>query len=100
MKKFGGTIKDWQIHNLSFTEKQIDKIYPGQKAKPIIISGTVIEDPLKRWKPGYHMTTSLVVKLDREKNTVETLNTIYKLDGEEGKDILPNLGDNILNIFY
>ena len=38
------------------------------------------------------MKTSLIVKLDRETNTVETLNTIYKLSGEEGKDILPNLG--------
>ena len=100
MKKFGGIIKDWQIHKLSFTEKQIDKIYPGQKAKPMIITGTVAEDPLGRWQSGYHMKTSLVVKLDRKNNTVETLNTIYKLTGEEGKDVLPDLGDNVMNVFY
>ena len=99
-KKFGGTIKDWQIHNLTCTEEQLNKIYPNRNAKPMIISGTIVEDPTGRWKPGYHMRSSLVVKLDRKTNQVETLNTIYKLTGEEGKDILPNLGNSILKVFY
>jgi len=100
MKKFGGIIENWQIHNLSLTEEQINKAYPGQKAKPMIISGTVIEDPIGRWKPGNHMRTSLIVNLDKKEGTVETLNTIYKLTGKEGKDVLPNLGNAILNVFY
>ena len=100
MKKFGGIIKNWQAHSLSFTEEQIDKIYPGQKAKPMIISGTVVEDPTGRWKPGNHMRTSLVVELNKEAGTVETLNTLYRLADEEGKDILPDLGNAILNVFY
>ena len=100
MKKFGGTIKDWQTHTLSYTEEQLEKVFPGQKAKPMIITGTVVEDALKRWQPGHHMKTSLVVKLDRKKNKVETLNTVYNLSGEEGKDILPDLGDNIAKVFY
>lgn len=100
MKKFGGTIKDWQLHNMSYTKEQLEKVFPGQKAKPMILTGTVAEDPTGRWQPGYHMRTSFIVKLDRETNQVETLNTIYKLSGEEGKDVLPDLGDNIANIFY
>ena len=100
MKKFGGVIKDWQIHTLSFTEEQIDRVYPGKNAKPFVITGTVVEDPLDRWKPGFHMKTSFIVKLDRKKGIVETLNTIYKLIGKEGNDVLPNLGDNIVNLFY
>ncbi len=100
MKKFGGTIKDWQTHTLSLTKEQINKVYPGQKAKPFIITGTIIEDALDRWQPGHHIRTSLVVKLDREKGTLETLNTTYKLTGEEGKDVLPNLGDSVMNVFY
>jgi len=100
MKKFGGTIKNWQIHTLSLTEEQLNKAYPGQKAKPMIISGTVVEDPVGRWEPGNHMRTSLIVNLDKKEGTVETLNTIYKLTGKECNDVLPNLGNAILNIFY
>lgn len=100
MKKSGGTIKNWQIHTLSLTEEQLNKMYPGEKTKPMIISGTVVEDPLGRWQSGYHMRTSLVVNLDRKANKVETLNTIYKLEGIEGNDVIPDLGDNIVNIFY
>lgn len=100
MKKFGGIIKDWQVHTLSLTEEQLNKAYPGQKAKPMIISGTVVEDPVGRWEPGNHMRTSLIVNLDKKEGTVETLNTIYKLTGKEGNDVLPNLGNAILNVFY
>lgn len=100
MKKFGGIITNWQVHTLSSTKEQIDKVYPGQNAKPLVVTGTVVEDPIGRWKPGFHMKTSLVVKLDRKKGTVETLNTIYKLTGKEGGDVLPNLGDNIRSLFY
>lgn len=99
-KKDGGTITNWQVHELSFTEEQLDKVYPGEKATPKIISGTVVHDPCGRWLPGFHMRTSFVVKLDREKGIVETMNTIYKLTGEEGKDVLPNLGNKILDVFY
>ena len=100
MKKFGGIIKNWQVHTLSYTEEQLDKVFPGKNAKPMLITGTIVEDPLGRWQPGHHIKTSLVVKLDREEGTVETLNTIYKLAGEEGNDILPNLGNAAMGIFY
>jgi len=100
MKKFGGTIKNWQVHTLSFTKEQIDRVYPGKNAKPLVITGTVVEDPIGRWKPGFHMKTSLIVKLDRKEGTVETLKTIYKLTGKENNDIFPNLGNAVANIFY
>ena len=99
-KKDGGTIRDWQIHKLTISQEAIEEMYPGQKAKPMIISGTVVEDKLGRWRPGDHMRTSLVCKLNREKGYVETLNTRYKLKGKENNDVLPNLGNNVLDIFY
>lgn len=99
-KKFGGIIKNWQVHNLDITKKILKKAFPKQKAKPMVISGTIVDDPLGRWKIGYHMKTSLVVKLDREKGEVETLNTVYKLTGKEGADVLPDLGNAIANVFY
>lgn len=100
MKKDGGTIKNWQVHNLSFTKEQIEEVYPGENLKPQIVSGTVVHDPQGRWYPGYHMKTSLIVKIDREKMIVETRNTIYKLAGKEGGDIFKDLGDGIVNIYY
>ncbi len=99
-KKYGGTIKNWQVHNLSFTKKQIESIYPNQKLKPQVISGTVVYDPIGRWKKGDHMKTSLIVKIDRDKGTVETKNTIYKLTGKEGTDIFKDIGNDILKVFY
>jgi len=56
-----------------------------------------------RWLPGYHMRSSLVVKMTKNadnSHTVETLNTMYKLLGEGGNDIFPDMGDNITKIFY
>ncbi len=99
-KQFGGIIKDWQVHTLTVTKKAIDKVYPGEDLQPMIISGTVVKDELGRWYPGYHMRTSLVKKLDRKKGEVETRNTIYKLEGKEGADVLPNMGNDILKVTY
>ncbi len=99
-KKFGGTIKDWQIHNLSLKPEDIEKLYPNEGLQPQILTGTVVEDKLGRWKPGYHMRTSLIKKLDRKKGEVETKNTIHKLEGKENTDVFKDLGDAVLNIFY
>ena len=99
-KKFGGTIKDWQIHNLSLKPEDIEKLYPNEGLQPQILTGTVVEDKLGRWKPGYHMRSSLIKKLDRKKGELETRNTIYKLEGKENTDIFPDMGDAVLNRFY
>lgn len=101
MKKDGGTIRDWQIHHLSTpVEKAREVGYDIQMDECIIISGTVVNDPAGRWLPGYHMKSSIVCKLDRENGTFETQNSHYKLEGKEGGDVLPDLGDNISKIFY
>lgn len=99
-KKFGGTIKDWQIHTLSIKPEDINKLYPGEELQPLIMTGTVVEDKLGRWKPGYHMRSSLIKKIDKQKGEIETRNTIYKLEGKEGTDVFPDMGDAVLNIFY
>lgn len=99
-KKFGGTITNWQIHTLSITQEDIDKMYPNEGLQPLIMTGTVVEDKLGRWKSGYHMRSSLIKKIDRQKGEIETKNTIYKVEGKENADIFPDIGDAVLNIFY
>jgi len=111
MKKDGGTIENWQIHNLSTEQEIIDKVYPGKNAKSMVFTGTVVEDKAGRWESGFRMTSSLIVKIDRENGIIETMNTIYKVINEGndnvseglskllGKDS-PDLGDNVLDIFY
>lgn len=102
-KKGVVTIRDWQLHHLSCKQKDIDAVYPGINAQPLMFSGTVVDDPTYRWLPGYHMRSSLVVKMTKNadnSHTVETLNTMYKLLGEGGNDIFPDMGDNITKIFY
>ena len=99
-KKATATIKNWQLHTLSVKQEMIDKVYPGEGLTPLIVSGTVVSDDLGRFLPGHHMRSSLIKKHDRAKGIIETRNTIYKLEGKENGDVLPNLGDNILNVFY
>ena len=99
-KKIGGVIKDWQLHKLSFTKEYLDEMFPGENLLPLILSGTVVNDPLGRWKPGFHMRTSLICKIDKKNKVIETRNTVYKLAGKENSDVLPEMGDGILGIFY
>jgi len=106
-KKNGGTIKNWQIHTLTYSKKdmeQLKKMYPTAltKPNPMVFTGTVVEDKAGRWKPGDHMRSSLICKITKTgKNTglIETQNTIYKVINEGG-DIFPNIGNDALNIFY
>lgn len=100
MKKDGGTITNWQVHNLSFTQAQIDKVYPNTGAMPKVMTGTVVNDPSGRWPAGYHMRSSLLTRINRKKGIVETLNTKYKVTGTEGADIFKDLGDDVMNIIY
>jgi len=100
VKKNGGIVKNWQVQCLSFSREQIESAYPGENLKPMIITATVVHDSKGRWIAGYHMKTSLIVRIDREKGIFETRNTIYQLTGKEGADIFPNLGDGILKVFY
>ena len=102
--KDGGTIRNWQIHNLKYSDamlKTIEKLYPDalREPNPIVFSGTVVDDPTGRWKPGFHMRSSLISKLDRENGIITTQNTIYKVI-DEGNDILPDMGNGILEVFY
>jgi len=111
-KKDGGKISHWQIHNLKFKEK--DRAYFEERRPNIdfdnirMITGTIVEDPTGRWKPGYHFRSSMVVNIDRENNTIETENTIYRYDPDtEGQDTIfdletgnKDMGNKVLSIFY
>jgi len=110
MKKNGGTIDNWQVHNLSMSQESIDTVYPGENLKPMVFTGTVIGDT-DRWRDGHHMRSSLIVKIDRESGIIETRNTIYKVLNEGGDSVSDtmavltgkessDLGDGALGIFY
>ena len=36
MKKGVIIVDRWQIHNLSFSQEDVDKAFPGQNAKPML----------------------------------------------------------------
>lgn len=102
-KKFGGTIKNWQLHTLLQGEENMKKArehFPEIKTDKVYkMSGTVVEDPLGRWEAGFHMISSMIVNIDREEGIVETINTIYKVQ-DEGNDALGDMGPDISRIFY
>lgn len=106
MKKDGGKISHWQIHNLDVPEEQLKllkQIKPDVivDPNPMMITGNIVEDPTGRWEPGFHFRSTLICKIDRENHTIESENTIYHYDPDtEGQDTFPDLGNGVLNIFY
>jgi len=104
-KKDGGTISHWQLHHLKFDDSLREEF---ESNKPnldfdniMIVTGTVVDEPTGRWKPGHHFRSSMIVEVDREKNTIETENTIYHFDPEtENQDGMPDLGNGVLGVFY
>lgn len=102
MKKQGGIIKNWQFHRLSVTKEYANEKYnlDIKTDQVMMFSGTVVEDFTGRWQPGYHMRSSIIIDYDPETGMCETKNTLYILQGEENADCLPDLGDNILKVYY
>jgi|GEM_PF-662017 len=111
-KKDGGLISHWQIHNLKFAEDQremFESHRPNLDFDKIrMVTGTVVDDPTGRWNPGDHFRSSMVVNINREKNTIETENTIYHFDPDtEGQDSVfdvatgnKDMGNGVLTIHY
>lgn len=100
-KKFVGTVKNWQLHHLTISKENIEKVYPGQGALPMVFTGTIVEDRTGRRAPNDHMRSSLIVSINKERTKIETLKSIYKMEAEsEGKDIFPDLNDGVMKIFY
>ena len=94
------TIKDWRLHQLSPSIETIQRFRPDVLLDhAFVLTGTIIEDDLNRWPPGDHMRSSLLLSYDEERGIVETENSIYHLQGQEGGS-LPDLGDAVLTLFY
>ena len=99
-KPFRATLTGWQFHTLSISvEKAKEHGVEVNTDTVTKMSATVVKDELGKWKHGHHMTSSIVVNFNEEKMIVETMNSIYHLEGEAG-DCIPDLGDGILAIFY
>ncbi|MBW2940553.1 DUF6957 family protein [Zhongshania aquimaris] len=83
-KPFGGEIKFWCRHVLTdllpeelLKEKQAENAHYSAE----IFTGQVINDALRRWRPGDAMQSSPIVNFDEETLMVETENTLYQLVG-------------------
>jgi len=99
-------INNWQLHHLdklTEEEKNILEKYFGQKILldpgPMVFTGTVVKDPTNKWKAGFHMRSSYIVSIDRKNGFIQTLNTLYKVE-QEGGDVIPDLGNKVLDVFY
>lgn len=82
-KPHGGIIRAWCRHILSdLTAALAKKNASDEPIAPLeFITGEVVEDRLNRWCPGDAMRSSWVVNFNEDTLVVETLNTIYQLDG-------------------
>ena len=101
MKKDGGSVTKWTFHNLNFTPEEMEKAFPGGNAMPLMFTAIVVKDPTGRWPEGFHMRSSCVVSFDKFTGVIETLNTMYKLEGQPGDPYFPDdLGNGVLGIHY
>ena len=103
MKKDGGIIKNWQIHNLTTPPDVLAERYPEvTDGKARILTGTVVSGHY-RFEDGWHMRSAMIAKYDEENGIVESVSgTVYKLEGPEGDPVLGNedAGDFVSRIFY
>lgn len=102
-KTYRGTITAWQLHHLSYPQEQLDRVAEELKVEnvlPLIITGTVKEDPTGRMEAGWHMRTSPLTFFDEEAGYCETRNSAYQLEGSNGSDMMPDLGDAVFGLFY
>ena len=97
--KYTKKVRNWQIHHLSFTYKQIETVYPGLELKPMVFTGTIVEDKTNKLNVGDHTRSSLIRKIDRKNGYIITKNTVYKVE-KEGGDIFEDMGNEVLKIFY
>lgn len=67
MKRNGGILENWWVSDIATPD--------GKQGQ--IVFGNIFAD--NNWPSGVDLRTSLVVKLDEESGTVETLNTVYRL---------------------
>ncbi len=102
-KTFRGTLDGWQLHHLSISQEKLDQLAKErgeEKMLPLIVTGTVKEDPSGRMEVGWHMRTSPLTFLDEEAGYCETRTSVYRMLGGNGSDVMPDLGDGVLSIFY
>ena len=69
-------IKNWQIHNIIIPKKHIKQFklrFPSAifKPGPLIFTGTVIKDNLRRWSKGDHMRSTYIVSIDRKMESLK-----------------------------
>ena len=105
-KKFGGTIKNWQLHTIVKADDEEKMMKMRELAPDImtenayIFTGTVVEDPTGRFEDGWSFKSSVVVNIDRENGIIETRNSIYKVQ-DEGNDYTGgDLGPAAMGIYF
>ena len=91
-------LKNWQLHKMSSKYDGIE--IKGQKVVPYIVTGTVVEDKFGKFRPGMHCRSSMATKVDLENNFIDTVTTTYTLVGEGDSDVVPEMGDAVLGLFY
>jgi hypothetical protein len=103
-KNVGNIIRNWQLHHLTVptkSKKLLQKRYPNALLDPgpMIFTGTVVNDSAGRWAKGFHMRSSLITSINRKKGIIKTQNTVYNVV-DEGGDVFPDIGNDVLKIFY
>ncbi len=96
-----GKLNNWQVHTLTVDMDQVIQVYPKMKDVKVlqIVTGTITDDTSGKLRDYDHCRTSLVVNIDRENSVLTTLNSEYSL-GVEGNDTVPDLGNDVLTLFY
>lgn len=72
------------IHNVSV--HAVADVFADHPKFGLVLKGTVVLDQRQRFKKGESIRTSLLVSVNNEEQTFETLNTLYQVVPESQVD--------------
>lgn len=97
-----GCLTAWQVHHLDLTAEEQAKLSEefGEPVLPLVITGTAVGDAIRQ-NGGTRLRTSPLTRYEppgdpnKEQGICETARSIYVLNGPNGYDVIPDLGNRV-----
>jgi hypothetical protein len=80
-RKFGGIFVNWRLIDFSSVMQSGLIALPDSHAQPIIVMGVLVSDPQGRFADYRPIATSCLTGFDLQNMKIETLNSVYSLQG-------------------
>jgi len=95
-----GTLTAWQVHHLDLTPEELASLSEefGEPVLPLLITGRAYGDAIRQ-NGGMRIRTSPLTRFEPgegpKEGICETARSIYVLNGPNGYDVIPDLGNRV-----